>query len=95
MRVDEENFVQAARMYDFEGMKMTDSCIQGLRLYLYHKVPTGSFLHSVLTNDLKGAVARADNDNIHNIPAYVGFLYAYFPFSIWGSEEAVDNWLSQ
>lgn len=95
MRVNEEEFVQTARDFEYRGMKMNDLCIQGLKNYLYYKIPVGSFLYSVLINDLKGAVAKADGYNIHNIPAYVVFINRYFPYGSWGSEEVVDNWMIQ
>lgn len=67
--------------------------IEPLTEYIYDRRPPGSFLISVLSNDLAGAVGRADNINAQALSAYVICLYNYAPASCWGSSDAVENWL--
>lgn len=43
----------------------------------------------MLENDLKSAVAHADDENLQNLPAYVGYLYNEAPGDCWGSKEKV------
>ena len=67
--------------------------LDGLKRYVEHRIPTGGFLRAVLENDLKEAVARADDENQHVIPIYVCWLYNEAPSTCWGSPEAVKAWL--
>jgi hypothetical protein len=62
--------------------------------YMHDRIEPGGFLYAVVTNDLKGAVARADSTNIELIPVYVSFLYNEAPSECWGSNEKVGKWLS-
>lgn len=66
---------------------------QGLRLYLEDGLEPGGFLYAVLTNDLAGAVGRADSTNVRRLPEYVQFLYNYAPAGSWGSERKVAAWM--
>jgi len=59
-----------------------------------HKRPVGDFLTAVLHNNLTEAVARADDENIKNLPAFVGYLYNEAPSLCWGSKERVAEWLN-
>lgn len=91
----QDEFFSFARGYEFRGFYMTEPCIEGLWYYLVHKRPTGSFLEAVLCNDLKGAVGKADDFNIRNIPAYVAFLYNHAPSDCWGSRDKYLKWINQ
>ena len=57
-------------------------------------IPPGRFLQSVFRNNLKEAVARADDENILKIVDYVRFLYNNCPRGCWGSHESYHKWLS-
>jgi hypothetical protein len=48
-----------------------------------------------LTNDLTGAVSRADFDSLQAIPAIVSYLYNEVPSVCWGSKEKVKAWGEQ
>jgi hypothetical protein len=61
--------------------------------YIERGIPPGSFLEAVLSNDLKGAVGRADHINRERIGDYVRFLYNDAPAGCWGSPEAVSDWI--
>ena len=52
----------------------------------------GDFLTAVLTNDLFGAVGRADVDNIAALPEIVKFVYNEVPGNAWGSIQAVKEY---
>ena len=57
--------------------------------------PTGGFLEAVLSNDLTGAIARADEDALDNIPHIVAYLYNDVPGYCWGSPERVREWIQR
>lgn len=62
--------------------------------YLEEGIPPGGFLQAIIANDLKGAVGRADSENITRIGDYVTFFYNYAPSTSWGSQEKMDSWLA-
>lgn len=66
---------------------------QSLEDYLIHGYPPGGFVTSVLTNNLYGAVARADHVNKRNVMAIADWVMNYAPEQSWGSDEAVADWL--
>lgn len=65
---------------------------EGLQRYINHGIAPGDFLSAVLSNDLRGAVERADDVNIVAIPNYIKFLYNYAPGGCWGSVERYKSW---
>ena len=70
---------------------------EGLTEYFENRRPPGGFLTAILENDLMGAVARADDTNINCLRSYGTWLYECAPMrssGIWGSKEAVENWLN-
>lgn len=66
----------------------------GLTEYFAARRPTGSFLRSVLENDLHMACLRADGQNRYAIADVVRFLHDECPANAWGSPAAVDAWLA-
>lgn len=64
----------------------------GLIQHILNGRPTGHFLTAVLSNDLKEAVARADENNQRVLVQYVIFLHNHAPIGCWGSPENVKNW---
>lgn len=62
--------------------------------YVNDKMPPGSFLYAVLTNDLKEALVRADDINVHCLRDIVLYLYNDTPAICWGSPEKVKKWLN-
>lgn len=65
----------------------------GLARYLMHGIEPGQFLVAVLSNDLKGAVSRGDDENQRLLPEYSRFLYNRAPTGASGSLEKVRDWL--
>jgi len=54
----------------------------------------GGFLTSVLTNDLFGAIARADAENIRALKDICGWVYNRMPAASWGSLDRMDDWIT-
>ena len=67
--------------------------LPALNRYVKHGIVPGSFLYAVLCNDLKEAVACADDENIQQLPEYVRYLYNNVPSPCWGSVERVNAWI--
>lgn len=74
--------------------RVSIECLDGLRRYLHHGVKPGDFLTAVISNDLREAVGRADNNNMEIIPAYVYIMYNHFPRGSWGSPENMTAWIN-
>lgn len=64
-----------------------------LRRYIYDRIPPGDFLLAVLSNDLLGAVSRADDLNRGKLVDIISYLYNEAPRFCWGSPQAVESWL--
>lgn len=67
----------------------------GMARYLFEGVPPGHFLTAVIENDLREAVARADEENRTLLYEYVLFLYNDCPSGCWGSQAKVTDWLER
>lgn len=65
-----------------------------LRQYIEDGCEIGGFLRAVLSNDLFGAISRADSENRKNIVRTVSWIYNNAPRACWGSPEAVYEWLA-
>ena len=65
----------------------------GLTRYKNSGICPGDFLLRVLENDLVGAVGKADDENIKNLPAYANYLYNHLPSNAWGSKKVVEHWI--
>ena len=62
--------------------------------YVQHGIQPGDFLRAVLSNDLKGSFARADEDNRRDLFAIVGYMYNHTPSACQGSPDRVDAWIA-
>ena len=87
--MDQRERLQAA----LEGTKIPDYMWTKLINYIVEGVPTGGFLHAILSNDLKRACNAADEANQLAIYDYVFFLHNNAPAACWGSPERVANWM--
>lgn len=67
---------------------------QGLARYAVHHIETGSFLRSVLENDLAGAVLRGDPQSVALLRDLVLWLQTFAPAESWGSPEKVRAWIA-
>lgn len=57
--------------------------------YVEHKMLPGGFLMAVLSNDLFGAVGRADSENLDALPDIVKYVYNQMPSGSWGSKDQI------
>lgn len=66
---------------------------EGMKLYIEEGIAPGSFMMSVLCNDLKSAVAMADHVNQRYLSQIVSYCVCEVPSLAWGSPERVANWM--
>ena len=71
--------------YEFRGYVIRPDMMEAVRRYVDHGIEPGDFLSAVICNDLKAAVAHADDGNMANLPAFVGYFYNEAPQGCWGS----------
>ena len=64
-------------------------------LYVEHGCEPGSFIYAVLTNNLIGAIGRADEHNLANIRSICQYVYNDITSECWGSEEKVKAWMEK
>lgn len=62
--------------------------------YFVHRYQPGGFLTALLSNDLMGAMGKADDVNASNMHQWCQFLYNYAPSGSYGSPENVRGWLA-
>ena len=79
--------------YKFRGFEIPEYMMGGIERYIEHGIEPGDFLTAVICNDLAEAVGRADDTNIRNIPAYLGYLYNEAPSPCWGSPAKFKAWM--
>ncbi len=66
---------------------------EALDSYVKDRIPTGSFLIAVLTNDLFKAFERADDNNMTCLKEICCYIYNELPMDCYGSVEKVKEWL--
>lgn len=67
----------------------------GLRNYIEQSYAPGSFLESVLTNNLHEACVCADDQNRYLLWDIVSWLRSDAPSICWGSRQRYDSWLNR
>ena len=79
------------RPIDYSGLPqhMQDT----MRLYIEKGIPTGSFTQAFLSNDLMGAMRRADDVNRNRFFEICSFLANYAPIGCYGSPEHYSEWI--
>ena len=65
----------------------------GMKRYIEQGISPGSFMESVLCNDLKGAVMRADSINVNLLKEWLWWLMEFAPAECWGSPMAFETWI--
>ena len=78
--------------FKFRGMRIPDRMQAAITRYVENGITPGSFLTAVICNDLQTACAKADDENIHIIPAYAAYFYNEAPSDCWGSFEKMKSW---
>jgi hypothetical protein len=76
-----------------EDREMSPRIKESLDLYVNQGIPPGDFLLSVLSNDLFGALGRADSYNRATIFQITRYVYNNMPSNCWGSPEIVNKWI--
>lgn len=82
-------------MIDFSDYQVPEHTQQALTDYIERGIPVGGFLHSVLCNDLMGAVTRADSSNLHALKDIVLWVYNCAPEACYGSEALYLRWTQE
>jgi hypothetical protein len=70
-----------------------DNIIEGINRYVLYHREVGHFLTAVLENNLREALARADDENIKTIFQIVSYCHNQIPGNCWGSVEAHKEWI--
>lgn len=65
--------------------------VDGVTRYVEYGILPGSFLRAVLSNDLMGAVRRADPESLASLPALCCWIYNAVPRHVYGSIEAMER----
>ncbi len=65
----------------------------GARRYVEQGLPPGSFLRSVLENNLVAAASNGDSINQQALFVWATWLYSEAPGSCWGNQKAVQDWI--
>lgn len=73
--------------------EVPERTLETLTTYAQDGVPAGGFINAILINDLKGAIGRADKDNLKAIKQIVKFVCNQLPSICHGSPEKVKAWL--
>ena len=63
--------------------------------YLDDGIEPGGFLYAVLTNDLFGAVGKADYINKEHLKEWCSFVWMDMPSISWGDQETVEEWMKK
>lgn len=66
---------------------------EGLTGYVLRRIPAGSFLEAVMSNDLMRAFALADEDSREGLFELCKFIHNTTPAGCHGSPERVAKWL--
>lgn len=79
--------------YRVRGFEISEHMLYHLRRYTEKHEPVGDFLTAVICNDLREACGHADDTNLHNLPAFIAYLYNEALGNCWGSRERMQAWL--
>ena len=76
----------------FDEYRIPERMRPGILRYINKGVIPGDFLQAIITNNLREAFARADDENRHIIGNYVKLFYCHAPAGCWGSVDAMRYW---
>jgi hypothetical protein len=66
-----------------------------MQRYVESGCQLGGFLTAVFSNNLFGAIARADEDDLVLIPTYVKYIQNKLPASCHGDDAKVKDWIKR
>ena len=75
--------------------QIPENTLETLQAWILTGRPMGSFCAAVVSNDLKEAFARADEDNIRAMFHTIAWMYNNAPYGSWGSPKALHDWPKQ
>ena len=75
--------------------RIPEYTLNQLDCYVEDRLIPGGFLLAVLSNDLFGAVNRADSANQAALADIVKFVYNRMPAGCWGSQEKVYAYVEE
>ena len=79
--------------YTHREWTISDRMMRGIHRYVHEGQPVGDFLRAVISNDLRGAVGHADDENVAALPAFCAYFHNHTPAECWGSKERYQAWL--
>jgi len=65
---------------------------EALRRWVQRGILPGGFLQCVMSNDLFGAIRRADAENLKALALICQYLHHECPATCFGFDELVDSW---
>lgn len=74
---------------------LLERIMESLNNYVEKGYPVGSFLRSVLSNDLLGAYRKADDEMLKLLPLLLHYIWWELPHNCHGSREIVDRWIKK
>lgn len=80
-------------MLDFSRSGVPEHTQRSIEYYLLHGLEPGSFLTSVICNDLFAAMGRADPINRKNIEYITYWFTSDAPYGSYGSKEKMQDWM--
>jgi len=80
--------------YRFRSFYIPKRMMYDIERYTNNRVLPGQFLQAIISNNLREACARADDENLQNLPAYVAYFYNRAPNGCWGSREIMNRWVA-
>lgn len=86
---------QESTLPGIEEYGVPDHTQEALCRYLFDGLRPGGFLECVLTNDLYGAVQRADTANYQALAEIVVWILNHAPSESYGEPEQMNFWLSE
>jgi len=69
--------------------------VEGINRFVCYHQRVGHFLTAVLSNDMREAFARADDDNRKTMFQIVAYCHNEIPGNCWGTPEKVKRWMEQ
>ena len=94
MPTREEYLIDKAKhIQELYSKSIPESTLESLEAYRVDHRPTGDFLEAVLSNDLMGAMGRADNYNVKAMFDICRYVYNELPFSSHGSSKNYQEWI--
>ena len=81
--------------YQVRGFYIRPQMMGAIRRYIEEGLQPGDFLTALICNNLRESVARADDENMRNLPAYVAYLYNEAPADCWGTKERMADWIKK